>query len=222
MATPKVYVICDANCKFESLTREQILTAITQAVNEGTIGDIDTGFVTTIKTLNGAPLRFFVGTQAEYEALTDDDKTGLFAIISNDTTKEGILTSLETLRTDLDGLIENLNNGRYNAANATNDGEGRNIIKTYAATFNGYVPLSGNTVVRSGTIMVYWESSSNTAKHIGDKIASGAIGLEAVGSALYAKPYNTGGASNKVNKEAIVLGQISADTNGRTYLIQFI
>lgn len=106
--TPTVYVICDQNCKFEGMTKEQIYTAIVQAVNEGTIGDIDTGFITTVKTINGTPLKFFVGTQDEYDALTEEDKQNLFAIISNDATREGILATIETLQADLTSLDKRL------------------------------------------------------------------------------------------------------------------
>lgn len=98
MATPIVYVFCGDNCRHEGMTREQIYTAIMQAVNEGTIGDIDAGFITTIKTINGTPLKFFVGEQAEYDALTDKDKKDLFAIITNDTMKEGLLQTIKDLQ----------------------------------------------------------------------------------------------------------------------------
>ena len=97
-ATPTVYVICDKNCKFEGMTKEQILTAIMQAVESGTISNIDAGFITTIKTINGVPLKFFIGEQAAYDELTDEEKKDLFAIITNDTTKEGILNAIEDLR----------------------------------------------------------------------------------------------------------------------------
>lgn len=110
MATPTVYVICDANCKFEGMTKEQILTAITQAVSEGTISDVDTGFVKTIKTINNKPLKFFVGTQAEYEALTEEDKKDLFAIISNDSHKEGIESTLYELGKSVQELEESTRN----------------------------------------------------------------------------------------------------------------
>ena len=94
MATPIVYVICDNNCKFESMTKEQILAAIVQAVNEGTIGDIDTGFITTVKTINGTPLSFFVGTQAEYNELSEEQQKDLFAIITDDKTKEALFAAI--------------------------------------------------------------------------------------------------------------------------------
>ena len=106
--TPTVYVICSNNCKYEGLTKEQILTAITQAVNEGSIGNIDTGFVTTIKTINGLPLRFFVGTQPEYEALTEEQKQGLYAIITNDTTASSMADMLTMLDATLTEHIETI------------------------------------------------------------------------------------------------------------------
>jgi hypothetical protein len=118
MADRKYYVLCDSNCKFESMTKEQILTAITQAVNEGTIGDIDTGFITTVKTINGTPLKFFVGSQYEYETLTDDEKKNLFAVITNDTTKEALFSAIEELRNEIDGIADGIANGSIVAKNA--------------------------------------------------------------------------------------------------------
>jgi len=111
MATPKVYVICDQNCKFEGMTKEQILTAIMQAVNEGTIGDIDAGFIQTIRTINGIPLNFFVGEQSAYDALTDSEKENLFAIITNDTTAVGIAEAIEDLQTNYEELFKGLSDG---------------------------------------------------------------------------------------------------------------
>lgn len=98
--TPKVYVLCDNNCKYESLTKEQIYTAIVQALENGTIEDVNTGFVQTIKTINNIPLKFFVGSQASYDALKDEQKENLFAIISDDTSKENLIKKLEELQTE--------------------------------------------------------------------------------------------------------------------------
>lgn len=98
MTTPTVYVICDKNCKFEGMTKEQILTAIMQAVNEGTFGDIDAGFITTIKTINGKSIKFFYGEQAAYNELSDEEKENLFAIITNDTTITDLAAALEELK----------------------------------------------------------------------------------------------------------------------------
>ena len=119
MSAPKVYVICDSNCKYEGMTKEQILTAIANAVATGEIGDCDTGFITKIKTINGYALRFFVGTQDEYEALSAADKQNLFAIITNDTTKEGIESAITELKTSVGELQNQMNTHTHNADEIT-------------------------------------------------------------------------------------------------------
>ena len=98
MSERNYFVLRDDNCRFPSMTKEQILAAITQAVESGEIKDVDTGFVQTIKTINGKSLKFFVGTQYEYEALTDEDKKDLFAIITNYTIKDGLLQAIEDIK----------------------------------------------------------------------------------------------------------------------------
>lgn len=110
MATPTVYVICNQNCKFEGMTKEQILTAIAQAVETGEIKDVDAGFVQTIKTVNGLPLKFFVGEQSAYDELTEEEKNNLFAIITNDTTGAGIREEIEKLQKRQDELEKNQKN----------------------------------------------------------------------------------------------------------------
>lgn len=80
------YVMCENRCLFPALTKEQTLTAIAQAVETGEIQDVDAGFVTTIKETNkGDGLKFWVGTTAEYNALTELDPK-CFYIKTDDTT----------------------------------------------------------------------------------------------------------------------------------------
>lgn len=154
--TPTVYVICNNNCKYEGMTKEQILTAIMQAVNEGTIGNIDTGFITTLKTINGLPLRFFVGTQAEYNALAN--KSDLFAIITDDTNKDNITKIIEELRKTLSDLVVNLSKGLFVVAKssiatkAERDDKGNIIDKTYGNFAQSWVGTSllGDTLALNG------------------------------------------------------------------------
>lgn len=113
------------------------------------------GGQTKIITINGTPLSFFVGTQAEYEALTEAQKKNLFAIITNDTAKEELLSAIsrlqektKSLQTAIDGLEGDLESGElvvkkaYNATNANNadkatsDANGNDITRTYG-NFNG-------------------------------------------------------------------------------------
>lgn len=98
------YVLCSNNCKFEGMTKEQILAAIEQAVSTGEIKDVDAGFVTKIKEQNAATgLSFWVGTQAEYNALTEK-VANCFYLVTDDTTFDDIKTDISTLATDLSTL----------------------------------------------------------------------------------------------------------------------
>lgn len=84
------YVLSENNCKFESFTKEQILTAIQQTVESGKIKDVDSGFVTKIKEQNkNAGLMFWIGTQAEYNAL-ESKKNNCLYIITDDRRNESI------------------------------------------------------------------------------------------------------------------------------------
>lgn len=84
MSERNYYVLCDDNCRFESMTKEQILAAITQAVEGHEIGDVDTGFVTTLKEQNkNTGLKFWVGTQAQYNAL-ETKEPNCFYIITDE------------------------------------------------------------------------------------------------------------------------------------------
>lgn len=113
MADRKYYVICDSGCKFESMTKEQIFAAIAQAVSDGAISDIDTGFITTVKTINGKPLRFFVGLQSEYEALSDAERENCFALITNDVTTQALNAAIESLNIQINEIASGLQNGDF-------------------------------------------------------------------------------------------------------------
>lgn len=140
MADRKYYVVCDYGCKFESMTKEQILTAIMQAVENGEIRDVDIGFVTTIKTVNGKRLKFFFGEQSEYEALTDAEKDDLLAIITNDTSKEALENAIAVLQKNYEALTESLADGSFevakakNAKHATSAGSATNATNATKAT----------------------------------------------------------------------------------------
>lgn len=159
MTTPTVYVICDQNCKFESMTKEQILAAIAQAVETGEIKDVDTGFVQTIKTINGHPLKFFVGEQSAYDALTEEDKKDLFAIITNDTTAAGILDAIaeldEALRSEIKGVYAKLkrtNNELFNPP----------MLDVYKKLFDVgyyYISCAKEDELRYSFGLVYWDGS---------------------------------------------------------------
>ena len=102
MADRNYYVICDDNCKFEGMTKEQILAAIAE-VTGATPTQIDDAFITKIKEQNrNSPLKFWVGTNAQYNELTPVG--GVFYII----TDADPLTDIQTQINELDAQADDL------------------------------------------------------------------------------------------------------------------
>lgn len=100
MADRKWFVRCLTGCLAEGMTKEQILTAITQAVENGKIHDIDTGFITKIVEQNKQmPLSFWVGTSAEYNAIENKNED-CFYIITDKAEANGFL-KLEDITTEI-------------------------------------------------------------------------------------------------------------------------
>ena len=68
---------------------------------------------TYVKTIDGRILKFFFGTQAQYNALSVDEKENLFAIITDDTTREAVVAMIEDfprLKIDVDNIKNELPN----------------------------------------------------------------------------------------------------------------
>lgn len=97
MPTEKHFVRGESKSIYESMTKEEIVAAIINAIQSGTIGDIDAGFITKIKELNnGEQLSFWVGTSAEFNALEQQEENVLY-IKTDDTSPEDIGAALEQL-----------------------------------------------------------------------------------------------------------------------------
>ena len=67
----KYYVLCDDDCRYESMTAEQILTAIEEALEQGHVSDPDGAVFSKIKEIRaGATAQIWVGTEAQYNAIS--------------------------------------------------------------------------------------------------------------------------------------------------------
>ena len=75
--------------------------------------------VVTIEQNSGSPLKFWVGTQEEYEALPEEERENVFAIITDDTTKEALFDAIEVLRNEFAEFCEWVANGTIVAKEAT-------------------------------------------------------------------------------------------------------
>ena len=98
MSGRKYYCFCDSNCKFETMTKEQILAAIAQAAETGLTIDEDAAFITKVKEMNaGGMVSFWVGTQAQYNALESVDKSCVY-IITDSKKEEELQAKLQEIK----------------------------------------------------------------------------------------------------------------------------
>ncbi len=79
MSERKYYCFCESNCKFETMTKEQILAAIAQATGVTNV-DPNAGFISKVKEMNGGYVTFWLGTQAQFNALAEKAANCLYII----------------------------------------------------------------------------------------------------------------------------------------------
>lgn len=80
MSERNYYVICDDNCKFEGMTKEQIYDAIAEATGT-TPTPVDEAFITKIKEQNANHnLKMWKGTEAQYAALQTKDTDTVYIV----------------------------------------------------------------------------------------------------------------------------------------------
>lgn len=96
MSEKKYYCYCESNCRYETMTKEQILAAIAQAAAGGLVFDAEAAIVSKIKNMNtGGALTLWVGTQAQYNALTSVDPNCVY-IKTDDAWQQNIETALRS------------------------------------------------------------------------------------------------------------------------------
>lgn len=106
MANGDVYALDDGKNLFPTMTKEQILAAIIEAVNDGTISNIDAGFITKIKEINkNSELQFWTGTQAEYNALQNKDPEHIEYRITDDTTLADMEQAISNAETNVSKIV---------------------------------------------------------------------------------------------------------------------
>lgn len=139
------YVICEDNCKFEGMTKEQIYAAIAEATGH-TPTPVDEAFITMIKEQNANHnIKVWKGTAAQYNALETKENDTLYFIDTN-TVKD--VTDLENAINGLEQDLETLQN-RTQPINKGGTGA------TTAATARTNLGLSG-----AQTRTLLWTNSS--------------------------------------------------------------
>lgn len=147
----KYFCFCSSNCKYETMTKEQILTAIAQALSTGKVENVDTGFITKVKEANGGRyVTFWVGTQAEYNALKEK-KTDCLYIVTDSAANQ----AMDMIAQEVKEMKDALDNMADNIIDIYEDVESRNVVRYYA---------SG---IAEGTLRAIWTGLSFTTEHKG-------------------------------------------------------
>lgn len=171
MSEISYYVLDDNDCKHISLTKEQIYAAITEAIETGTITDVDTGFVTKIKEMNADKLlSFWIGTSAQYNTLTARDTNTLYILTDESTLGDAVekVDELEIIlntfmtnttdiqdeqATDISNLERNLENAEGAITALRDEVEKRSVI---------YESATGIMLNATSNQLIYYDSTMTT------------------------------------------------------------
>ncbi len=180
------YCFCGDNCKFETMTKEQIITAIYQAIKDGGVSNlnIDAGFITKVKEINkDETLNFWVGTTAEFKELEKTSPSftknpNVFFIKTDDTTLADFAEQIEEIQRNVESSIETfaeeLNKTRvyddfseFHATKILIHG----IVKNNDSVLSLFLPLSKPVVVDT----VSFETLAILVAGISGRIGGGAL-----------------------------------------------
>lgn len=129
----KFYVFCENNCRFEGMTKEQIVTAIAEATGSAP-SDVDSAFITKIKEMNqNKAIKFWFGTTAQFAALSEKAEDTLYILTDDDT--EG---SIEVALSDLTASVQSIVAGDTVVGNAANAQSASNADSATNATFTDF------------------------------------------------------------------------------------
>lgn len=76
-----VYGICDNNCRYPVYTRDEVLSLLQQAINDGSLRNIDADYAAIKKIVDqngGKDVAFWIGTEAQFNALDPKPATSHF------------------------------------------------------------------------------------------------------------------------------------------------
>ena len=114
------YVVCDDDCRYEGMTKEQILTAIEQAVAQGHVSDPDNAVFSKIKEIRAnEAVQIWKGTEAQFNALDPVPSVGKAVVrvgtdgvlyLCTDDTTFDILNQVEDMRKAVEAHAASKNN----------------------------------------------------------------------------------------------------------------
>lgn len=188
MSDRKFYCFCDANCKHETMTKEQILAAIAQLLEGGAVYDPDAAVVSKVKESNaGQTVTFWRGTAAQYNAIEEKDPN-CFYIVTDDTTITDISSTISEIQAaannalviayEAQGAVNEAVNAAEEATEAAAGAQSTaNTAKSTAtsaqSTANAALPKTGGTV--SGNLTLTGKLLVNSKNICGTDFPTSAV-----------------------------------------------
>lgn len=175
----KYFVLCEDDCKFEGMTKEQTIAAIAEATGN-VPQSIDEAFISQIVNQNGGSLKLWRGTRAEYNALPEKDEAGTIYHITDDKTAQEawnkaaeVLAKFEEYDSDEDGIVDNAAKlgGKtpdyYATSEAVEKAQGTaNNKRAYTGYANGQT-TSINDLKEDRNWRIYIQQNSNDHEYLG-------------------------------------------------------
>lgn len=104
MSDINVFALDEAKNNHLTMTKEQIYAAIFQAINEGTISDIDSGFVSKLLEKNqNTTVEFWFGTISQFEQIAEKKENTVY-ILTNDPTLDDIENNFKLLNESINEI----------------------------------------------------------------------------------------------------------------------
>lgn len=144
---PTVYAMCANNCKYETYTREQIATILQQLIDGGSLAGIDPTLSPIValvrETKSNADLSFWLGTEAEYNALDPAPDAALFMGRVGADGKIYFCTDDTTLQGWYDNIVQD-------AKTVVDEAIAASGITLDCVPLNGSLPMTGNLTYTDG------------------------------------------------------------------------
>lgn len=109
MANRNFYVLCDDNCRFPSMTKDEIFTAIQSAVEQHGTRTLTIDVLTGLKEVNkNEVISLWIGTQAEFNAIQSPSENTMYLISDHNAIKAQTMAALQEMFTRIEELTANI------------------------------------------------------------------------------------------------------------------
>lgn len=208
MTERNYWVLCDDNCRFPGMTREQIYDAIAEATGM-TPTPVDEAFITMIKEQNANHnIKFWHGTEAQFNALEETDSDTVYVIGTN---KVKSVDALEAAVSELQEEVQPVERG---GTGATSAAQARTNLGLHGAETRTLLWTNASPSSAFAAQTLTFDLSEYDAVEIIYKEADGYSGIGSI-----TRRHTINGVSNPMfaNTNRCFTRSVTVSTNGVTF-----